>query len=144
MSARAGQIWKTILAFLSLGGLGGLGFGGLGLLDEGPPRPQSVMRALAQPAEAVKQAVSAPAGPAAVASKALEAAAAVTGALPPVEEGTPDWTAPGALPDRGAQARATSSYGSATCNCACEEKESFGEKAMRWLPFLGFLPGVGA
>ena len=61
-----------------------------------------------------------------------------------MEEGAPDWVRSAPKRDHGAAATAASDQGRATCECICEENESFGEKAMRWLPFLGFLPGVGA
>ena len=134
---------KAIIGFLAIGGGA---FGGFHVLDnQSEDLPKSIVsRTVGAAVKTATGRTPSPAGPASVVTKVLETAAAVaTGAPAPVEEGVPDYVAPGGKDDHGAHARATSNYGSASCDCSCAENESFGEKAMRWLPFLGFLPGIG-
>lgn len=145
MAARGGiaGVIQALVGFLALGG-GALG--GFHLFDNASEvAPATVARAVSS---AVKSAAGSSAGasPIAAVGQALKSAGAAAGVLPPVEESQADWVRPAAADtadDHGATAKATSSYGSATCECSCEENESVGQKVMRWLPFLGFLPGIG-
>ena len=134
---------KALIGFLAIGGSA---FGGFAILDnESEDLPKSVVsRTLGAAVNTATRRTPPASGPASVVGKVLETAAAVaTGTPAPVEEGVPDYVAPAGKDEHGAHARATSSYGSASCDCSCAENESIGEKAMRMLPFLGFLPGIG-
>ena len=138
--ARPNGIVGLVQALIGFLALGGGALGGFHILDNSSEDlPKTVVsRAVGAVA---KSATGQAAGPAPIVSAALMTAAAATG-LAPVEDGEPDWVAPHANTDQGASASATSNYGSATCDCSCTENETFGEKMMRILPFLGFLPGV--
>ena len=138
MTRRRGGIVGLVQALIGFLALGGGALGSFHLFDNSTEDlPKSVV---SRTLGGVTGAATGP-GPANAVTKALETAAAMTG-LAPVEEGQPDWVAPHANTDQGASASAASNYGSASCNCSCTENETFGEKMMRILPFLGFLPGV--
>lgn len=148
--AEASRLLNAVKALVGFLAIGGSAFGGFAFLDnESEDLPKTVLSrtvgAAVSTATRRTPPVSPPtSGPASVVGKVLETAAAVaTGAPAPVEDGVPDYVAPTGKDEHGAHARATSNYGSASCDCSCAENESFAEKAMRMLPFLGFLPGVG-